>query len=109
MSPVSKRQQTQAKRNREHAVQEKRTLKREKKRAAAAARAAAKAGGDPQGRARWLTATRSARTRNRTLLEKSATAVPGRNSGYGVQAQPSRGLNSLELGGRFDFEGNAQN
>jgi hypothetical protein len=49
MSPVSKRQQTQAKRNREHAVQEKRTLKREKKRAAAAARAAAKAGGDPPG------------------------------------------------------------
>jgi hypothetical protein len=37
MSPVSKRQQTQAKRNREHAVQEKRTLKQEKKRAAAAA------------------------------------------------------------------------
>jgi hypothetical protein len=46
MSPVSKRQQTMAKRNREHAVQEKRTLKREKKRAAAAARAAAKAAGE---------------------------------------------------------------
>jgi hypothetical protein len=46
MSPVSKRQQTMAKRNREHAVQEKRTLKREKKRAAAAARAAAKADGE---------------------------------------------------------------
>ena len=49
MSPVSKRQQTPAKRNREHAVQEKRTLKREKKRAAAAARTAAKAAGDPPG------------------------------------------------------------
>ena len=32
MKPVSKRQQTMAKRNREHAVQEKRTLKREKRR-----------------------------------------------------------------------------
>ncbi|MGB2951802.1 MAG: hypothetical protein WBB74_00260 [Gaiellaceae bacterium] len=44
MSPTSKRQQTMAKRNREQAVQEKRTLKREKKRAAAAARAAKAAG-----------------------------------------------------------------
>jgi hypothetical protein len=49
MSPVSKRQQTQAKRNREHAVQEKRTLKREKKRAAAAVRAPAKEAGVPPG------------------------------------------------------------
>jgi pyruvate/2-oxoglutarate dehydrogenase complex dihydrolipoamide acyltransferase (E2) component len=49
MSPVSKRQQTQAKRNREHTAQQKSTHKREKKRAAAAARAAAKEAGVPPG------------------------------------------------------------
>ncbi|HWH54029.1 MAG TPA: hypothetical protein VNT04_00480 [Gaiellaceae bacterium] len=40
MSPVSKRQQTMAKRNREQAVEEKRTLKRLRKQAARAAKAA---------------------------------------------------------------------
>jgi hypothetical protein len=39
MSSKSRRQQTIAKRNRERAIEERRTLKREKKRAAAAARA----------------------------------------------------------------------
>jgi hypothetical protein len=62
MSPVSKRQQTQAKRNREHTVQEKRTLKREEAGRGSGARAAAKEAGVPQGRARWLRATRGART-----------------------------------------------
>jgi hypothetical protein len=41
MSSTSKRQQTMAKRNREHEVEERRTRKREKKRAAKAARDAA--------------------------------------------------------------------
>ena len=51
MKPVSKRQQTMAKRNREHAVQEKRTLKREKRRRRPrAARAVAKAAGEIRGR-----------------------------------------------------------
>jgi hypothetical protein len=44
MSSKSKRQQTMAKRNREHAVEEKRWLKREKKQAAAAARSDEAAG-----------------------------------------------------------------
>jgi hypothetical protein len=43
MSSKSKRQQTMAKRNREHAVEEKRRLKREKKQAARDARNAPEA------------------------------------------------------------------
>jgi hypothetical protein len=49
MSSKSRRQQTAAKRNREQAVQEKRTLKRERKQAARAAKAMAKAEGAPDG------------------------------------------------------------
>ncbi len=48
MSPVSKRQQTMAKRNREQAVEEKRTLKRLRKQAARAAKAAGETPGASQ-------------------------------------------------------------
>jgi hypothetical protein len=72
MSPVSKRQQTLAKRKREQAVQEKRTLKREKKQAAAAARAAEAAGLPPPGQVDGEPGDWRSRLAEQAALEREA-------------------------------------